>query len=125
MEDSKLFNKLGTNEPSYFITEIRNAQKVVNQIATDKGFWEKDRNDAEMIALMHSELSEALEAIRHEGYELVSEHIPNYNRVAEEMADVVIRVLDFCEARNIDLGSAIVAKMEFNITRPYKHGKKF
>jgi len=125
MEDSKLFNKLGTDEPSYFITEIRNAQKTVHQFARDKGFWEKDRNDAEMIALMHSELSEALEAIRHEGYELVSEHIPSYNQVAEEMADVVIRVMDFCEARNIDLGAAIVAKMEFNTTRPHKHGKKF
>jgi len=125
MKNSKMFNKLETGEPSYFVTEVRNAQKLVNKIATDKGFWEEDRNDAEMIALMHSELSEALEAIRHEGYELVSEHIPDYNQVAEEMADVVIRVLDFCEARNIDLGSAIVAKVEFNRTRPYKHGKKF
>ncbi len=108
-----------------FIDGMATVQRAAYENSTNKGFWDSNRNDAEMIALMHSELSEALEAIRHEGYESASKHIPSYNQVAEEMADVVIRIMDFCEARHINLGRAILAKMEFNKTRPHKHGKKF
>ena len=39
--------------------------KEIHQNAVDKGFWYEDRNEGECIALMHSELSEALEAVRH------------------------------------------------------------
>ncbi len=108
-----------------FITEMKNIQHAVHQSAVAKGFWDTERNLGEMIALMHSELSEALEAIRYAGYNKRSKHIPEHSQVAEEMADVVIRVMDFCEGEDINLGSAIVSKMSFNATRPYKHGKKF
>lgn len=91
--------------------------------AVDHGFWDKERNDGEMIALMHSELSEALEALRH-GNPL-SEHIPEFTAVEEEFADLVIRLLDMCHGRNIRLADAIVAKMKFNANRPHMHGKKF
>jgi len=83
----------------------------------------KERNDGEMIALMHSELSEALEALRHGN--LKSDHIPEFSLLEEEMADVLIRIGDFCEARNVRLDKAIKAKMKFNETRPKKHGKEF
>ena len=54
-----------------------------------------------------------------------SEHIPNFSSLEEEMADLVIRVLDFAEDQKLDLGGAIIEKMKFNETREYKHGKKF
>lgn len=44
--------------------------------------------------------------------------------IPSELADVVIRVLDYCEAAGIDLEQEIIIKNEFNKTRPYKHGGK-
>jgi NTP pyrophosphatase (non-canonical NTP hydrolase) len=41
------------------------------------------------------------------------------------LADVVIRCFDMADYYKIDLESIIIEKMEFNKTRPYKHGKKF
>ncbi len=73
------------------------------------------RKTGTLIALIHSELSEALEAHR-EG------DVENF---AEEMADVVIRVADLCGGYGIDLEAAIVAKMERNRQRPRLHGKRY
>jgi len=70
-----------------------------------------DRNDGEMIALMHSELSEALEGVR-KG--LMDVHLPHRKMVEVEMADAIIRILDYCAARNLDVGGAMVDKLEYN-----------
>jgi|SRR5579864_1143521 len=85
-----------------------------HQTAIEHGWWEQDRNNYELIALMHSELSEALEAYR-KGDE---------GHVVEEFADVLIRVFDMCAARGMDLERAVEEKMAFNKTRPYRHGGK-
>lgn len=56
-------------------------------------------------------------------------HGPNVNPiphgVPSELADIVIRVMDFCEAEGINLEEAIIEKLEYNETRSYMHGKKF
>ena len=44
--------------------------------------------------------------------------------IPSELADVVIRIFDFCGGNDIDLEKVILEKMEYNETRPYKHGKK-
>lgn len=88
----------------------------------EKGFWEKPRTDIECIALIHSELSEAVEGLRHGNPP--SDHIPEFSAAEEELADAVIRIADLCGARGWRLGEAIVAKMEFNLNRPHKHGKQ-
>jgi len=85
-----------------------------------QGFWDSS-NKGEKIALMHSELSEMFEAVRkHNG---PSEHIPEFTAEEEELADLFIRGIDYAGAFNLRLAQAIVAKMDFNLSRPYKHGK--
>jgi len=86
-----------------------------HKIAKEKGWWDWKRNDGELIALMHSELSEALEAMRN--------HAKKAD-VAEELADCCIRIFDFCGARGIDLQKAIKEKISKNRSRPYRHGNK-
>lgn len=95
----------------------------IHQTAVEHGFWPEGRNDAECIALMHSELSEALEALR--SGDPPSEKIPGHSNLAEELADAVIRILDFAHAKGINLGDAMLAKMAHNIGRPHKHGRRF
>jgi len=47
------------------------------------------------------------------------------NTFEDELADVVIRVLDLCAFKKIDIESHIKAKMRYNSSRPHKHGKSY
>jgi len=67
-----------------------------------------------ILALIHSEVSEALEAFRHDDGE----------NFIEEMADIVIRVLDCVAAFTDDFDSVVRAKLEKNRQRGYRHGGK-
>jgi NTP pyrophosphatase (non-canonical NTP hydrolase) len=94
---------------------------MINQLCKDayetaksKGWHEETRETGTMLALIHSEVSEALEADR-KGQE---------ENFAEELADVCIRIFDLCALKGIDLEKAIVEKMEYNKSRTYKHGGK-
>jgi len=94
----------------------------IYQTAVDHGFWEAP-NDGERIALMHSELSEALEALRHKNPP--SKKAQGYSNLEEELADVVIRIMDYAQHNNLDIAGAIFAKHQHNTGRPFKHGKEF
>jgi len=96
----------------------------IHETAKAKGWWDKERNDGEMLCLMHSEISEALENIRHGCPP--DDKIPEFKGVEAELADTVIRIMDAAHARGWRVAEAIIAKMEMNKTRERFHGgKKF
>lgn len=112
-------------QDAVFIGAFKNTAAKVNANAVNKGFWKDgaQRNRAEMIALIHSELSEALEADRHGNDR--DEHCPQFSSVSVELADAIIRIMDMSAGLGLRVEEAIIAKMKFNTTRPIKHGKNF
>ncbi|MGH7748799.1 MAG: hypothetical protein ACREQ5_29160 [Candidatus Dormibacteria bacterium] len=105
----------------YFKLAFKSIALEVHETAKDKDWWHEERNNGEMIALIHAELSEGLEALRKD---LPSDHITGYSGIEEELADVIIRIMDMAEARNYRVASALLEKIAFNKTRPHKHGGK-
>lgn len=73
-----------------------------------------ERNVGELIALCHSELSEALEGHR-KG--LMDDKLPDRPMIEVELADALIRVLDMAEGLGLDIGGAYAEKMQYNLTR--------
>ena len=105
--------------------DIKELQIASHAIAVDRGWWDDGDEIPGRIALIHSEVSEALEEwrdnhpmseIRWEGTKPLGFPV--------ELADVLIRVTDLAEAVGIDLNEALKLKNAYNATRPWRHGGK-
>ena len=117
---------------NYFKHGFDGLQEIAHDMASRKGWWNGFNDFADdikqeilgnKINLMHCELSEATEAMRIGNPD--SKKIPAFSSVEEELADEVIRIMDFAGKNDLRIAEAIVAKIIYNASRPYKHGKKF
>jgi hypothetical protein len=126
---------------------IRDLMQRAYETAAQKGWHNRRRSPLEFHALIHSEISEATEAVR-DGLppfvqkqvfvapltmadlvnstpdtEIVSTQFVPEGEVVE-LADAIIRIADYCESLGYDLEGAIEAKLNYNSTRGYRHGNK-
>ena len=118
---------------------LDNLAEYIHMQNVSKGFW-KDENEVltamsaedapkvakafklQRVALVHSELSESVEALRKDA---VDDHLPQYPGFAVELVDSLIRIFDMCGAYNIPVSKIMEDKLAYNSNRPYKHGKEF
>jgi len=103
------------------VQAIQDLQQTVHESCVAAGWYtdlktggKLDRNFGEMLALMHSEISEALEGWRKN---LQDDHLPHRRMVEVELADLAIRLFDTSHYIGIDLGGAIQEKFAYNQTR--------
>jgi hypothetical protein len=96
----------------------------IEAMSKKNGFWEGDSvNDFRKLCLVHSELSEITEALRDGNPP--DKHLPQFKSATVEKADTIIRIIEWAAHNDPELCQAILAKMAFNETREYLHGRKF
>lgn len=130
-------------EMAMFYELVGKFTKICHDNSKAKGFWDGPENDniPTKIALLHSELSELLEAYR-KGNPKCDKHAKDHNGITgtlsiidggeirtmtsmeEEVADVFIRLCDLCGRLDIDLARVAMEKHAYNTSREHMHGGK-
>lgn len=113
---------------SIFVLAFNGIMNAHGAAMKAKGFWDnRDIPGAEvwvklgLQALIMSESGEATTGIRKN---LPDDHLPHRSMEVCEMADIILRVMDYCAYYNLDVARVLIEKMEHNASRPHKHGDK-
>jgi NTP pyrophosphatase (non-canonical NTP hydrolase) len=100
---------------------IKVAIALCHGAAVQGGWWTNlntgaplERNVPEMLCLIHSEVSEALEGYRKN---LMDDKLPHRSMLEVEMADTLIRIFDLAGGLKLDLAGALLEKLEYNKNR--------
>lgn len=97
------------------IAALRSIQEKLHSSAVKAGWHKKPREAGTDCALIHSEVSEAMEGFRKD---LNDDHLPHRKMAEVEMADAVIRIMDTCGKYGFDLAGAMAEKFAYNQVRP-------
>lgn len=96
------------------INTLTTIQNKLHGQAKAMGWHNKPREIGTMLALCHSELSEALEGARKN---LMDDHLPDRKMFEVELADCIIRILDLAGREGLDVAGAIAEKHDYNANR--------
>lgn len=112
-----------------FPRTLEEYQQEVYEINQANGWFDSERTFGEDVALLHSEVSEMLEAFRDSGLDDTTPVaqdgvLPKPEGVGSEAADVLVRLLDTCYRTGIDLRFEFERKLAYNRTRGHRHGGK-
>jgi NTP pyrophosphatase (non-canonical NTP hydrolase) len=117
---------LPANDGEAFVRAFNAVADSVHSTTVAKGFWPEDkstRNKGEAIMLMVTELAEGVEALRHGNPP--DDKVPQFSGEAAELADCIIRIMDYAQGFGVPVAEALVAKAKMNTGRGHKHGKTF
>jgi len=93
---------------------INEIQKKIHAQNVEMGWWDKPREKGTLLMLVVSEVAEAMEGERKD---LMDDHLPHRKMAEVELADAVIRILDYAEAFGYDVQSAMLEKIAYNRSR--------